>query len=402
MQLHIGDGVGEPFEGLYPPGITLSPDRHNLAYAIIRKGYNFHCINLACRPQAFEYFGIGLHVPEGLFGPTFWKNVTLESVLNIAMMGQGSVSVIQHGTPGRWVFYGSTVFSPDGQHYAYVGYNGGSKIYLDGIETASVPTPARVDYLQFSANSDVLVYRTSNANATSAVPIPGTKQFLGSSVGDASAATLTITTKQPYALVYLNDQFVGVAPQTIRVPSGIKRVELQRRGYKSQNVSLSAKPGSTQSVELDLEPLPMRKAIESVLDPSRNSNILLPTDAKSDDIIKGRILVKAPFDEEILGALRLRGDNAVLFGETGIYIHNERSSQSNDPHRFFVPYTVFADSVEPVEHPSFEIAVTGDAVALISSLGLGFMDRGRALMGELRKALSTRKEDSNCLGCQAH
>ena len=287
----------------------------------------------------------------------------------------------------KWIYYDDTVFSPDGQHYAYLGYDNGIKIYLDDVEIATMPKSAYVESLHFSDNSSVLVYRVSNSNSAFAVAAPGTQMIPKPSTDNQNLATLTITSNSPHALIFLDDQFIGTAPQTIRVSPGLKPIELHRRGYQKQKTELTVEPNSSKTTQLHLEPLPTRKAVESILEANPK---MVASRLTSEELMKIRWLVRAPYDDDILGVLNLdpENTNAVLFGESGIYVHNKHSSLSDDPQGYFVPYTVFADSPEPKEHKFYEVALTENVVAKLETARCLFCnDDMRKFMTDLRKSL---------------
>lgn len=253
-----------------------------------------------------------------------------------------------------------------------------------------MPVGTYVERLYFSDNSDALVYWTSDSNRAYAASVPGAQEYIKPSTNSRDLAVMTIKANQPRTLVYLDGQFVGMAPQTFQVPSGMRQIELQRRGYKTQKRTVTVEPNSSYAIDLALEPLPVRKAVESVL--RANPKSVAPMPRGKDQIVL-RWLVNMPHDEEILGALDmdLERGNAVVFGEAGIYVQNKYSSLSADPQRYFVPYAVFADSPEPQDHNFLEVAITKDVVASLSTESGFHTDYTRKMMTELRKALQTAR-----------
>ena len=84
MRLHIGDSIGEPFQGLSGNGVKLSPDKRNLAFSILGDNSWFHCLNLVChRPgpgYAIPALGSmmarnGLEIPFGVALQWLWLSV---------------------------------------------------------------------------------------------------------------------------------------------------------------------------------------------------------------------------------------------------------------------------------------------------------------------------------------
>ena len=318
MWVRLGDTGGEPFNGLYGGRVRTSPDGQHLVYGISRSDALFHCIDLDCRPQAIDYFGSGLREDEGFFGASFWKSALIGGVIG-GVAGPSAGAAVSFAPGSRWAFYISTVFSPDGRHHANVGtVKSTAKIMLDDVEVASLPEKVRVEYLSFSARSDVLLYRPSSGGATVAMPLPGSSPFVAAA--DPGAPSLAITAKQGHVLVYVDERFVGIAPQTFRVAAGSHRVELQRRGFVSQILPVAAQAGQVQPLDVELERVPVRKVVETVLDPARNRSLLQPVDKVNDDLMKARILLDIPHDDELLAALKVSGDDAVLFSETGIHV----------------------------------------------------------------------------------
>lgn len=102
IRLHIGDSIGESYKGLGAGGAVLSPDRRYLAYSITRGGSWFHCVNLICQKQNYEYPGTALFVPEGLLGPTFWKNTGIAVLLNLASVAAGGGGHYSHPDRKAW------------------------------------------------------------------------------------------------------------------------------------------------------------------------------------------------------------------------------------------------------------------------------------------------------------
>lgn len=143
-RVRVGDALGDPVNAVAVPGVRRSSDGRAVTYAVIGPAGLSHCVNTTCR-GTFKNVGTPLRSREGFFGPSFWGSILLGAVGAAAggMSGAMAAPVMPPGM--QTFFYTSTVFSPDGAHYAYFAFDGERRILVDAVPVASVDSKVHFD-----------------------------------------------------------------------------------------------------------------------------------------------------------------------------------------------------------------------------------------------------------------
>ena len=365
-RVRIGDRTSESFDAINKPGLIRSASHRSIAFIARRGQQVFVCVNLVCgAPQ--RQVGTRVLVDTSIFGENFWKEFGAGVALRLV---GGPVTSVSGGT-AHYTIVGSVVFSPDDRHHAYVASDPLDAIMINGgAVRINVPAGQSVEWMRFDDTSQVLMYRLSgDATHVLAAPVPGA--LLQDGVSAGSAATLSLKLPDGNALVFVDGRFAGVSPKTLQVLAGAHVLSLQSPWHVGKEVRVNAAPGQELTVDLDTPVKPVRAAVQSAIAKFDNPKLPLATKTKRDHIWRGRVLAEVPHSEEIIGmALFGVGAEALLFGESAIYVHNEHSSRSSSPRSYVVDYAEFARRPLPTDHRAFEVTLTPGAVLKTAGMSL--------------------------------
>ena len=221
-----------------------------------------------------------------------------------------------------------------------------------------------------------------------AAPLPGAPRHEGA--GDpARAASINLRLPDGDALVFVDGRFAGVSPRRLSLAAGEHVLRVQAPGRASRSVTANAAPGQDLAVDLDAAADPVRAAVSATI--ARFNEPKLPAAAKArpDELLRGRVLAQVPLSEEVLGiAAHGAGSDALIFGDSAIYVYAESSSRSSSPQRSVVPYSEFARRPLPTDHRTFEVALAPGVVVQTAGMSLG-RERLLEFLESLRAQLAT-------------
>lgn len=347
FRVRIGDRTSESFTAINKPGLIRSASGRAIAFIAARGQEVFVCVDLVCGPP-HRQIGTRVLVDRSIFGDNFWKALGAGVVLGLV---SGQAVSVSGGGSAHYTIVGSVVFSPDDRHHAYVASDTADVIVIDGSAARlAVPPGQTVESMRFDDSSQVLMARVSgDPSRVLVAPVPGAPRYDGAGAG--AVATLRLTLPAADTLVFVNGRFAGLSPSTLQVPAGPLVLRVQAPGRLAKEVPVNAAPGQELTVVLDAPDDPVRAAVQSAIVKFDDPKLPLAAKAKRDHIWRGRILAQVPHSEEVIGvALYGAGADALIFGESAIYVHNEFSSRSNQPQSYVVDYADFARRPLPTDH----------------------------------------------------
>ena len=366
-RVRIGERSSEPFDAIGKPGLIRSGSGRALAFIAIRGQQVFVCVDLVCGPP-HRKVGTRVLIDRSIFGDNFWKLLGAGVVLGL-VGGQG-VSVSGGGS-ASYAIVGSVVFSPDDRHHTYVASDPADVIVIDGgAARVDVPTGQSVESMKFDDSSQVLMYRLSgDPSRVLAAPVPGAPRHDGA--GASSAATLSLKLPDANLLVFVDGRYAGLSPSTLQVVAGAHVLRVQAPGRVGKELQVNIAPGQELTVSLDAAAEPIRAAAQSAIAKFNDPKLPLAFKTQRDHVWRGRIMAQVPHSEEVIGvALYGAGADAVIFGESAIYVHNSSSLRSAWPQSYVVSYADFARRPLPTDHRFGELTLAPGVVLRTGGMSL--------------------------------
>lgn len=337
-RLRLGQATSQAFDTIHLPGVMLSPGRRSLAF-IASKGERMQvCVDLVCGR------------PHRLVGTRFQADASI--------FGQ------------RYTTVGAVAFSPDERHHAYVANNEAASIVIDDSTAVELAKGQQVEWMRFDDSSQVLMVRLAGAPGLLTAMVPGVPRHAATHTMP-QVAMLDIKVRQSEALVFVDQRYAGLSPLRVPVTAGRHEVRIQAPGRAGARVEVNAKAGEEVALELAAPPDPVRGTVHAAIATLNDSKLPLSTQAKPADLLRGRLLTSMPPSEDIIGvALYAAGGDALVFGESAIYVFNEFSSTSATPRSHVIPYLEFARAPRATVHRAFEVTLTPNAVTKVAGMSI--------------------------------
>lgn len=377
-RVRLGDATSEAFDAINKPGLMLGPRGRSLAF-IARKGQQvFVCIDLVCgKPHR----GVGARV--FLDGSTLGEDLANAVVFGIVGGVLGAAAGLPAyanpmvtmptpgGSVGRYITVGSVVMSPDERHHAYVASDDSDAIIIDGVPALTVPAQKSVEWMRFEDSSQVLMLRLSGSSGLQAVAVPGTAQHEGAS-DPASAAFVDLGPAGADLLVFVDGRFAGVSPSRVSLSPGEHVLRLQAPRRVGRSVTISATAGQELTLDSELAIDPVRAAVAGAIAALDDASLTSVQKAKPDQVLQGRLLAAVPLSEDLLGVARYGGstEDALVFGDSAIYVRTASSSRSSSPRRHAVAYADFARRPLPTDHAAFEVTLAPGVIIMTAGMSL--------------------------------
>lgn len=270
------------------------------------------------------------------------------------------------GSGGSSITVGSVVFSPDERHHAYVATDAGDAIMLDGKERVPLPPGATVEWMRFDSTSQVLVARLRGEASPLVVPLAGA---LRHEVPSVTPVRLELDIDEPGALVFVDGRYAGAGLRELAVAPGQRTLRIEAPGRVPRTTNLEVAPGPATRLSISLDPDPVRVAVGEALASFNERTLAAAAKAPAADLLRSRLVASVPLYEQVLGvATGGSGGDALVFGDSAMWVHTTSSSLSNVPRSHALRYADFARQPLPAHHAAFEVTLSPQLV--VNTAGL--------------------------------